>query len=93
MARGVDKGTGLARLAQHLNLRREQVMAVGDSGNDLGMLRYAGVRAVMANGPADLRELADIIADTNERDGVAKLLNELTAGHLEPARVCRAQLH
>ena len=93
MARGVDKGAGLARLAQHLNLRREQVMAVGDSGNDLGMLRYAGVRAVMANGPADLRELAHIIADTNERDGVAKLLNELTAGHLEPARVCRAQLH
>ena len=93
MARGVNKGTGLARLAQYLHLDSSQVMAVGDSGNDLGMLQYAGVRAVMANGAEDLKELADIITDTNERDGVARLLQDLTAGHLEQVYRRRPTLH
>lgn len=82
MARGVDKGTGLGWLASYLQIRREEVMAIGDSGNDLGMLEYAGVRAVMGNASPELRAMADLVADTNERDGVAKLLDELLAGRL-----------
>lgn len=84
MAEDVDKGTGLSQLAGYLGLRRDQVMAVGDSGNDLGMLQYAGTAAVMANGASSLMDLADVIADTNERDGVAKLLDSLSAGWLNP---------
>ena len=86
MARGVDKGTGLACLARHLDLEPEQILAVGDSGNDLAMLTYAGVCAVMANGDADLLAMADIIADTNEHDGVARLLDSLLSGTLEAPR-------
>ena len=86
MARGVDKGTGLACLARHLDLEPEQILAVGDSGNDLAMLTYAGVCAVMANGDADLLSMADIIADTNEHDGVARLLDSLLSGTLEAPR-------
>lgn len=82
MAAGVDKGTGLRRLAEHLGLRRDEILAVGDSGNDLAMLEYAGLHAVMANGDADLIAGADIVADTNENDGVAQLLDELVAGRL-----------
>ena len=90
MAQGVDKGIGLSHLADYLALDRTQVMAVGDSGNDLGMLKYAGIRAVMANGNEDLKSLAHIIADTNEHDGVARLLDDLTAGALDrepPSRI------
>ena len=43
--REVDKGTALAALRRGLGLRRSQVMAIGDSGNDLAMLLAAG-RAV-----------------------------------------------
>ena len=93
MAEGIDKGTGLSRLADYLALNRSQVMAVGDSGNDLGMLEYAGVRAVMGNGRGDLKALADIIADTNEHDGVARLLEDLTAGVLDPGPSPRLRLH
>ncbi|MCI8524601.1 MAG: HAD family phosphatase [Oscillospiraceae bacterium] len=80
MAQGVDKGSGLAQLAGRLGLTAHQVLAVGDSGNDLGMLRYAGVRAVMANGEAALLELADLRLDDNEHDGAAKLLERLAKG-------------
>ncbi len=93
MAPGIDKGTGLSHLAGYLALSPAEIMAVGDSGNDLGMLEYAGVRAVMANGTEDLKALADIIADTNEHDGVARLLNELTTGALDPSPALRQQLH
>ena len=60
----------------------ENVMAVGDSDNDLGLLEFAGVRAVMGNAPPELRAVADLVADTNEHDGVARLLNDLLAGRL-----------
>lgn len=82
MAQGVDKGTGLAQLARYLGLERSQIMAVGDSGNDLGMLQYAGVAAVMANGGDALRSLADVVAGSNEQDGVAGLLDDLTENRL-----------
>lgn len=82
MARGVDKGDGLRQLTDYLNLDRSQVLAVGDSLNDKGMLEYAGTSAVMANGLPELKEMADIVADTNEEHGVAKLLNALSAGEL-----------
>lgn len=93
MARGIDKGTGLSHLADYLALRPDQIMAVGDSGNDLGMLQYAGVRAVMANGTEDLKALAHIIADTNEHDGVAHLLEDLAAGVLDAAPAARPRLN
>jgi len=83
MARHVDKGAGLRRLAEYLRLDRREILAVGDSLNDLGMLEYAGQSAVMGNGLTELKEKADIIADTNERDGVAKLLDALSSGELE----------
>lgn len=84
MAQGVDKGTGLAYLAQYLKVPTDQVMAVGDSGNDEAMLDFAGVSAVMANGSPHLKAKADIIADTNQEEGVAKLLGTLLAGALLP---------
>ena len=93
MAQGINKGTGLSHLAGYLALEPAQVMAVGDSGNDLGMLEYAGVRAVMANGSEDLKALADIITDTNEHDGVARLLEDLTAGSLDRTPAPRPRLH
>ena len=42
MPHGVDKGLGLQQLADHLGLEPGEIMAIGDGGNDEGMLRYAG---------------------------------------------------
>ncbi len=77
---GVDKGTGLSMLAKRLGLEQSQVMAIGDSFNDEGMLRYAGVSVVMENGEPEMKALADFVTTTNDNQGVARVLRRLMEG-------------
>ena len=77
-----DKGTGLAMLAQALGFTADEVMAIGDSENDLGMLRYAGLPVVMGNGSDAAKALAKYITDDNDHDGVAKAVNMVLEGTL-----------
>ena len=79
---GIDKGSGLAQLAQALGFSADEVMAIGDSENDLGMLRYAGLPVVMGNGSADAKALAKYITDDNDHEGVAKAVNMVLEGTL-----------
>lgn len=70
-APGATKGSGILRLAEHLGLRREQTMAIGDGENDFSMITEASIGVAMKNGRPDLKEAADYITDTNDEDGVA----------------------
>lgn len=70
-APGVSKGTGLLALAKVLGLRPEQVMACGDSGNDLTMIRLAGLGVAMGNATDEVKAAADSITLDNNHDGVA----------------------
>lgn len=70
-APGVTKGSGLLALADYLGLARDQTMAVGDSGNDRAMLEAAGLGVAMGNATNEIREIADVITDDNNHDGVA----------------------
>lgn len=76
-AAGADKGDGLARLARHLGLKREEIIAFGDGENDLTMLKYAGLGVAMANGTEAAKCVADLVAEANDEDGVAKILEQL----------------
>ena len=80
--KGVDKGTGLARLAEMLGVARENVAAAGDSCNDLPMLAYAGAAVAMRNADPRLREKAKWIAPSNEENGAAWVLNKMMEGTL-----------
>jgi len=71
LARGVSKGDALARLARWLGVVREQVMALGDSGNDAAMVEWAGVGVAMGNAVSATLAAADVIAPTFEEDGAA----------------------
>ena len=71
-----NKGDGLSHLADYLGIRREQVMAIGDSYNDLGMLEYAGLAVAMGNAVEEAKRRADVITATNDEDGVAKAIRE-----------------
>ena len=75
-APGVTKGSGLLALAAHLGLRREQTMAVGDSGNDRAMVEAAGLGVAMGNATDDIKEIADATTDDNNHDGVAKAIEK-----------------
>ncbi|MGK9326684.1 Cof-type HAD-IIB family hydrolase [Aerococcus urinaeequi] len=75
MPKGIDKGTGVSRLADILELTKDQVMVIGDEENDLAMLKWAGTSVVMENGRPDVKAFADYITDSNENDGVAKAID------------------
>jgi len=67
----VDKGASLARLAAALEIPLNQVMAVGDAGNDVSMFRAAGLAVAMGNGMPAALQAADEIAPPNNESGVA----------------------
>lgn len=75
-APGVSKGRGLMALAERLGLARDQVMAVGDSGNDLTMLEAAGLGVAMGNATAEVRHAADVVTADNNHDGVAEAIEK-----------------
>lgn len=69
------KGQALDFLVRRLDLRREQVIAIGDSYNDVDMIQYAGLGIVMANAPDPIRQIADYVTGHHEQDGVAEALD------------------
>jgi len=70
-AGGISKGSCLRELASRLGIKKSEVMACGDSGNDLSMLEYAGFSVAMGNAVTEAKEKADVITLTNNEDGVA----------------------
>jgi cof-like hydrolase len=71
---GADKGQTLKFLVEQLGIERSEVMAIGDGNNDVEMLEYAGIGVAMANGTEAAKNSAKYITDTNENDGVAKVI-------------------
>ncbi len=71
LASGVSKGEALARLARWLDISREEVMAIGDDGNDVAMIEWAGLGVAMGNAAPSAKAVADVIAPSLERDGAA----------------------
>lgn len=76
-AAGATKGNGILSLARYLGIPAEETMAFGDGENDLSMIREAGIGVVMGNGLDILKQCADYITDTNDRDGVARAIEKL----------------
>lgn len=72
----------LARLCVELDIAAEAVLAIGDSRNDLPMLRWAGVGVAMANAPTEVRRGARHVTGSCDSDGVARAIERyvLAAG-------------
>lgn len=71
---GADKGRALALLGVMYGFALDEIAAVGDSDNDLAMLRVAGYPVAMGNGTENVKKLAKFITDSNENEGVAKAI-------------------
>lgn len=67
----VNKGVGLQKMAQLLDIPVAQTMAVGDTENDLAIIRAAGVGVAMGNATAAVKSAADYITTSNDEDGDA----------------------
>jgi hypothetical protein len=69
--KGVSKGGGMAELCGHLRIPLDRVVAIGDGMNDLSMLAAAGLGVAMGNAEDELKQGADVVAPSQEEDGVA----------------------
>ncbi len=70
----VDKGTGLEMLCKYLDIPVEETIVVGDSFNDLPILKKAGLSVAVANAREPVRELCDVVVADNEHDGVREAI-------------------
>ncbi|MFK9090463.1 Cof-type HAD-IIB family hydrolase [Bacillus salipaludis] len=73
---GINKAKGLSIVCGRLGIEMKQVMAVGDSRNDLMMIKEAGLGIAMGNAQDVVKEAADWVTATNEEDGVAQAIRK-----------------
>ena len=70
-SKGVNKGTGIARMGEMLGVEPTDMACVGDSYNDLPMFAAAGLAIAMGGAPQDIRSAAALTAPTVEEHGLA----------------------
>jgi len=72
----VNKGKALAFLADKLKIDQSQVMAIGDSLNDVDMLAYAGLGVAMGNAASEIKAAAQAVTSSNNDGGVAAAIEK-----------------
>lgn len=76
----VSKAQALRVVAGELAVARENIMAIGDNANDVGMIYWAGFGVAVGNAPGVVQRVADYVADHNDNDGVAKAIEHFVLG-------------
>ncbi|WP_064092790.1 Cof-type HAD-IIB family hydrolase [Rossellomorea aquimaris] len=79
---GVTKGASLDYLITPMGITSDEVIAIGDSYNDLAMIEYAGLGVAMGNAPEDIKERADYVSSSNMEDGVAEVVEKFVLNRL-----------
>lgn len=74
---GVDKGSALVGLAEHLGIPLDRTVAIGDSVNDIEALGAAGTGVAMGNASPAVKEVADVVTDDIDEEGLAHALRGL----------------
>lgn len=73
----VDKSRGIDVICKKLAIDKSQVMALGDSYNDLTMIRDCGLGVAMGNAPDDIKAIANEVTLSCDEDGVAVMINRV----------------
>ena len=71
---GADKGKGLESMAEYLGLDISQTIAFGDGGNDVSILKRAGIGVAMGNAGEEARAASDYITSSVDDDGILNAL-------------------
>lgn len=74
---GVNKSSALDHICKSAGIEKDNVIAFGDQLNDIEMIRDAAIGVAMGNAHPDLKQIADIVTDDNNSDGIAKVLDEI----------------
>ena len=82
-AKGITKESGVREVCGLLGIGMDEVIAVGDSMNDVRLLAAAGLGVAMGNADDTVKSFADVVTDSNENEGVANVIRRYL---LTPAR-------
>ena len=74
MAKNSDKGFALKKICKLNNIDLKETIAIGDGENDIPMLNVASLSVAMGNAMENVKKNAKYITDTNENDGVKKVI-------------------
>lgn len=72
----------MEELVKELGIDIKEVICIGDGGNDIEMLKRAGMAVAMKNGMDEVKAMADYITEDNNNSGVAKAINKLILADL-----------
>jgi Cof subfamily protein (haloacid dehalogenase superfamily) len=72
VARDIDKSVGLERIGACFGFNRDEMMAIGDGGNDISMIQYAGIGIAMGNADENVKRIADYVTASVDDDGIGK---------------------
>lgn len=76
MRKGCNKKNAVKKVMDKFGVNHDEIIVIGDGGNDLPMFDYAKLKIAMENGSEALKQKADYITDTNNNDGVAKAIKK-----------------
>jgi len=74
--KGITKESGVREICEMLGIEMSEVMAVGDSDNDVTLLKAAGISVAMGNAEEHVKAIADVITSSNNEDGVARAIEQ-----------------
>lgn len=74
MDKDASKGSAVRILSEMLQIKKEEIIAIGDNENDISMIEYAGLGIAMGNAVESLKNAADYITGDYEEDGVAQAI-------------------
>ena len=77
MQKNIDKGVALQELMEMYDIKPEEVIAIGDNMNDMGMLTCVPNSVAIGNARQEVKDVCKYIADTNSNDGVLQILKKL----------------
>ena len=75
-AKGNTKQNGIDQIIRHFGIKLEETMAFGDGGNDISMLRHAGIGVAMGNANDNVKAVADYVTTSVDEDGIAHALEQ-----------------
>ena len=80
MVWGISKSASLRVICKRYRVDPEDVMAIGDAPNDLGMLKMAGLAVAMAHSPKAIQDAADFLTAGNDQEGAAQAIEWFILG-------------
>lgn len=75
-SKDVNKWAAILKLADRLKIDPKEIIAIGDNMNDKDMIENAGLGVIMGNSAEYMHKFADVVAPTNNDDGVAEILEK-----------------